>query len=170
MQVIQRVGAGLPTLPVRGRWSLLSIAALVMVCAGLAQTSAGHAVLRETGLYKVPATYTELSFTNPGSSALASVKGQVSVSFSVHNVSGLARSYQWSVAVARDGKSQVKAVGDVGVPAQGRTTVTKSVTEACATSPDFQVVVRLATPAESIDFWVLCPVNTSAAKAKGGTR
>ena len=33
----------------RGRWSLLSIVALVVICAGLAQTSQGHALLERRG-------------------------------------------------------------------------------------------------------------------------
>lgn len=154
--------------PVRGRWSLLSLVALVVICAGLAQTSRGHALLRDAGLYKVPTSYTELAFTNSDALPDApTAKGQVPVSFSVHNVSGSSSTYQWSIAVTRDGKSQVKATGTVGVPAQGRATVTKSVTAECGTAPSLQVAVRLASPAESIDFWVSCPSGTPTAGAKG---
>lgn len=150
--------------------------ALVVIFAGLAQTSPGHALLRDAGLYKVPTSYTELAFTNPAAlpSTLQSAKGakgkvpvstgQVPVSFSLHNVSGSARSYQWSIAVANGGKSQQKAAGTVGVPAQGKATVTKSVTAACGTGARLQVVVRLASPAESINFWVFCPSSTATAK------
>lgn len=159
----------------RGRWSLLLLVALVVICAGLAQTSRGHALLGDAGLYKVPASYTELAFTDSGAlpDTLTSAKGvegqakgQIPVSFSVHNVSGSSRAYQWSITVT-GGKSQVKAAGTVGVPAQGKATVTKSVTVACGTGPSLRVAVRLASPAESIDFLVSCPGSTSAAKAKG---
>jgi hypothetical protein len=154
---------------VRGRWSLLSLVALVVICAGLAQTSRGHALLADAGLYEVPISYTELAFTNSDAlpNALTSAKGQVPVSFSIHNVSGASRTYQWSIAVTHGGKSQVKAAGALGVPAQGKAMVAKSVTAACGTGPSLQVVVRLASPAESINFWVSCPSGTSAAKAKG---
>lgn len=154
----------------KGRWSLLSLVAAVVICAGLAQTSAGHAALRGVGLYEVPASYTELAFTDAGAlpDTLEMVKGPVPVSFSLHNVSASAQSYQWSIALNHDGKSQVKATGTVGVPAQGKATVTKSVTP-CGTGPEVQVVIRLASPAESINFWVQCPASTATPKPTGGT-
>jgi hypothetical protein len=153
----------------RGRWSLLALVALVVICAGAAQTSQGHALLRDAGLYKVPATYTELAFTNSdGLPDAPTAKGQVPVSFSVHNVSGSSSAYQWSIAVTREGKSQVKATGTLGVPAQSTATVTKTVTAACGTAPNLQVVIRLASPAESIDFWVTCPAGTPTATATKG--
>jgi hypothetical protein len=155
---------------VRGRWSLLALVAAVVVCAGLAQTSPGHAVLRDVGLYEVPASYTELAFTDAGAlpDTLEPVKGPVPVSFSLHNVSASPQTYQWSIALTHDGKSKVKATGTVGVPAQGKATVTKSVTP-CGTGPEVQVVVRLASPAESINFWVLCPASTATPQPTGGT-
>jgi hypothetical protein len=161
---------------VRGPWWLLSLVALVVICAGLAQTSRGHALLSDAGLYKTPANYTELAFTSPEAlpDTLTSAKGvegqpkgQVPVSFIIHNVSGSSHAYQWSVAIAQGGKSQVKAAGTVGVPAQGKATVSKSVTAVCGRGPSLEVVVRLASPAESIDFLVFCPASASAAKAKG---
>jgi hypothetical protein len=151
----------------RGRWGLLSLVVLVAICAGLAQTSKGHALLGDAGLYKVPASYTELAFTDSGDLPDApTAKGQVPVSFSVHNVSGSSSAYRWSIAVTREGKSQVKATGTIGVPAQGRATVAKSVTVACGTAPSLQVAVRLASPAESIDFLVTCPAGIPTATAK----
>jgi hypothetical protein len=150
----------------RGRWSLFALIALVVICAGGAQTSQGHALLRDAGLYKVPASYTELAFTNSDALPDApTAKGQVPVSFSIHNVSGSSSAYQWSIAVVRAGKSQVKATGTVGVPVQGTATVSKTVTEACGTAPNLEVVVRLASPAESIDFFVTCPDGIPTATA-----
>ncbi len=157
----------------RGRWSLLALVVLVMACAGLAQTSRGHALLRDMGLYEEPASYTELAFTSPDALPyrLKSAKEPVGVSFSVRNVSGSPRSYQWSIAEVHDGKSQVRATGTVAVPAQAGATVTRSVATACATGR-LQVVVSLASPAQSIDFWVACPAAGPAPKAthtaKGG--
>jgi hypothetical protein len=153
----------------RGRWSLLALVVLVVICAGLAQTGKGHALLADAGLYKVPATYTELAFTNSGALPDApTAKGRVPVSFSLHNVSGSASAYQWSIAVTGNGKNQVKATGTVSVPAQGTATVAKTVTVACGNAPSLQVVVRLASPAESIDFSVTCPAGIPTATATKG--
>jgi hypothetical protein len=131
---------------------------VLLACLGLAQTQQGHAVLRDLGLYETPATYTELTFSAPGSlpGKLAKPSTGVTVAFGIHNVSGAARSYQWSILVVRAGKSQVKSTGTVLTPAQGRTAVSRSVVTMC-TAGQVQVVVQLASPAESISFWMTCP-------------
>ena len=153
----------------RGRWSLLALVAVLMVCAAFAQTSQGHAMLRDAGLYKMPATYTELAFTNSGDLPVApTAKEKIPVSFSIHNVSGSSSAYRWSIAVTGNGKAQGKTAGTVGVPAQGKATVTKTVTAACGNAPRLDVVVRLASPAESIDFWVTCPAGIPTATATKG--
>jgi hypothetical protein len=148
----------------KGRLYLLSIVAAVLVCVGLAQTQQGHVLLRNVGLYETPAVYTELTFSDPGSlpSALSKPNQNVKVSFSIHNVSGVSRTYQWSIVFVHSGKSQLKATGAVVTLAQGRTGITKSLVAAC-TGGRLQVVVRLASPAESVGFWVTCP---TAAKRK----
>lgn len=156
----------------RGRWSLLALVALIVICAGLAQTGQGHALLSDVGLYEQPAAYTELAFTDPGllPNTQIQAKEPVPVSFSVHNVGASSQTYQWSITVTHDGKTQEKAKGTVGVPSQGKVTVAKSVA-ACGTGSTAQVVVHLASPAESISFWVLCPASTAAtatATAQGG--
>jgi hypothetical protein len=46
--------------------------------------------------------------------------------------------YEWSVAIAQGGKSQVKAAGTVGAPAQGEATVSKSVTAMRGTGPSLE--------------------------------
>ena len=77
---------------------------LVLLCAGVAQTSPGHSVLVGLGVTATPPSYTELSFTNAGSlqESVAAVEAPITVSFSIHNVSGSAKSYQWSaVALQR---------------------------------------------------------------------
>ena len=142
----------------KGHWPLLSIVAAVLICVGLAQTQPGHALLRDTGLYETPAVYTELTFNEPGAlpSALKKPSGTVKVSFGIHNVSYTARSYHWSIQLVHAGKSRVEASGAVETPAQDRTGVTRSVAAACV-GGRLQVVVRLASPAESISFWVTCP-------------
>jgi hypothetical protein len=149
----------------RGRWQLLVLVAAVLVCAGLAQTQPGHALLRDTGLYETPVPYTELTFSTPGDlpTAVAQPNASVNVAFGIHNVTGGPRNYQWSILLVHSGKSEVKASGVVQTPDQGRSTVTKSVVTAC-TSGKVEVVVQLTSPAESIDFWVNCPTATKQAK------
>jgi hypothetical protein len=139
---------------------LILLAVLVALCAGLAQTSQGHVLLSDVGLYEQPANFTELSFTTPSDlpSALASPTSPIDVSFSIHNTSGAARGYQWSIVLAKASQSHVKATGTVTAPAQGRVTVTKSVAMACV-GGRLQVLIRLASPAESVDFWVTCPAS-----------
>jgi hypothetical protein len=142
----------------RVRWQWLLLAAVVLTCVGVAQTHQGHAALRDVGLYEAPATYTELAFSEPGKlpGALTKPNANINVSFTIHNVSSQSRSYQWSILLLEAGKSQVKATGAVSAPAQGQSEVTKSVGAACA-GGRLQVTVRLASPAESISFWMTCP-------------
>ena len=149
----------------RARWNLLLLVALVVLCAGLAQTGRGHALLRDAGLYEEPSSYTELAFTTPGAlaSALPSSNSPIAVSFGIHNVAGPARAYHWSIVLAKAGQSHVKASGVVTVPAQGRATVARSVAMTCV-GGRLQVMVRLASPAESVDFWVTCPARGRSAK------
>jgi hypothetical protein len=149
----------------RGRWQLLVLVAAVLVCAGLAQTPPGHALLRDTGLYETPVPYTELTFSTPGDlpSAVAKPNASVSVAFDIHNVTGDSHDYHWSIALVHSGKSEVATSGVVQTPDQGTSTVTKSVATAC-TSGRVQVVVQLTSPAESIDFWVNCPAAAKQAK------
>ena len=144
----------------KGRLYLLSIVAALLVCVGLAQTQQGHTLLRNVGLYEPPAVYTELTFSNPGSlpSALSKPNENVKVSFSIHNISDVSRTYQWSIVFMHSGKSQPKASGAVVTPAQGRTGITKSLAAAC-TGGRLQVLVQLASPAESVGFWVTCPTE-----------
>ena len=146
----------------RSRWYLLLLIAAVMACASLAQTRQGHTLLGAAGLYEEPATYTELAFSTPDElpNTLPKSNASVKVSFGIHNVSGSVRSYNWSIALVRSGVSQVKASGAALTAAQGRTTITKSVMAACD-GGRVQVVVHLASPAESISFWMTCPPATT---------
>ena len=146
----------------RNRWQLLLLVFGVLICVGAAQTQPGHAVLKAVGLYETPASYTELAFAQPGElpQTLTKANSNISVSFSIHNVSSAGRSYQWSIALERAGKTQVKTTGTLESPAQGQTVITRSLDVSCP-SGRVQVVVKLASPAQSIGFWLTCP---SAAK------
>jgi hypothetical protein len=151
----------------RGRWPPLLLVAAVLACVGLAQTQQGHVLLRNVGLYETPAAYTELTFSDPGAlpSALEKPSGSVRVSFGIHNVSEASRSYQWSIAFARAGKTTVKASGVAVTPAQGRSGITRSVVASCV-GGRLQVIVRLASPAESINFWMTCPPAAAKKQSK----
>jgi hypothetical protein len=146
--------------------NVVILTALVILCAGFAQTSPGHSVLSGMGLYQPPVSYTELTFDAPGDlpSALPSPGAPVNVSFNIHNVSGAARVYQWSVVLANNGHNgSQEASGTVTAPAQGRVTVTRSVATTC-TGGRLQVLVRLASPAESVEFWVTCPAPVQGSR------
>jgi hypothetical protein len=147
-------------------WQLLALGATLLICLGLAQTQQGHVVLRDVGLYETPATYTELAFSQPGDlpETLTKPNSDIKVSFSIHNVSTDLRSYQWSIVLVSAGKSHVQATGTVLSPAQSQTLVSRSVGTTCAGSR-LQVVVRLASPAQSISFWMNCP--STAANTRG---
>ena len=142
----------------QGRSAFLLFIVLGVLGVGLAQTSRGHALLGDMGLYATPPSYTELAFTHAGSlrNSLGSENGLVGVEFDIHNVSVRSRAYHWSIVAVQRGVSAVKAAGAVTVHSQGRTTVSKSVALRCTAGRE-QVVVRLASPAESIDFWLTCP-------------
>jgi hypothetical protein len=149
------------------RWPLMLLAVIALVCVSLAQTPQGHTALAAAGIYEEPATYTELAFTTPGAmpDALPLATASVKVSFGIHNVSGAPRSYDWSIVAVDSGVSKVKASGTVLTAAQGRASVTRSVVPGC-TGGRVQVVVRLASPAQSINFWMTCPPAPTKAKAK----
>lgn len=151
----------------KSHWQSLSLVAVVLACVGLAQTQQGHALLRNVGLYETPAAYTELTFSEPGDlpTTVARPSSSVNVSFGIHNVTDNARAYVWSIVLVHSDKSQVKASGSAQAPAQGRTAVTRPVVVACV-GGRVQVVVRLASPAESISFWMTCPPAPSKKASK----
>jgi hypothetical protein len=136
---------------------LLIIVAAAALAAGLAQTSTGHFLLKQAGLYAAPASYTSLAFIDPQSlpTHLSPAPTRVSVPFAVTNTSADSRSYQWSIVLERGGRSYRLAVGEVRVPAGDRGTVAGTVTASCATG-QARMTVQVAAPAESIDFWLAC--------------
>jgi len=138
---------------------------LVLLCAGAAQTSPGHSVLVGLGLTQTPPSYTELAFTNPGSmqESIASLQAPVTVSFGVHNVSVSSRAYQWSIVALHNGANVGSESGSLTVAAQGRASLIENVQVTCP-SGRLQVVLKLASPAESLNFWVACPTGAAPAK------
>jgi hypothetical protein len=132
---------------------LVGLTALVT----LAQTPPGHSLLRLTGLVQSPAAYSALYFIDPGGLPATLPSGHVAlnVSFAVHNASQSPNSYRWTVQVVQGRKTHPAASGTVTIPAAGTKAENRSVTAFCP-SGVLEVVVRLATPAESIHFRAVC--------------
>lgn len=140
------------------RWGgPFALIAVVAVIVSLAQTGPGYALLKDAGLYKEPASYTELAFSAPANlpARLTSKETSVRLAFRIRNVSGSSRGYRWSVVLVHAGRSKVAASGAVAVPAQGQISVAKTLPLTC-TGGRLQVIVRLADPRESVDFWATC--------------
>ena len=142
----------------RGRWSVAALVAFVVLCAGLSQTGAGQSLLRDTGAVGPPPSYTQLAFTAPRQlpAALKSDHASLKVSFGIHNSSTAAQSYRWSILLTQSAKTSVSASGVVAVQAQSGATVAKKVAAVCGKGK-LHVMVKLADPKESIDFFVTCP-------------
>lgn len=141
----------------RRHWKELAFITVVALIAGLAQTSGGHSVMRSAGLFQEPAAYSELAFTSPNAlpEILASGKNVVNVSFDIHNVTGSVRNYQWSILLVQSDRSQLEGSGVARTLGQKSASVKKLVPVVC-TAGRIQLVVRLASPSESIDFWMTC--------------
>lgn len=147
----------------RGWWSAFALVGLLAASAVVAQTASGQGLLRDMGLSQAP-SFTELAFSHPQNlpTRLRSEHASINVSFGIHNVSDSSRTYSWSIATLSSGQNHPKAAGVVRLPAQGNATVDKSLRLSCVQGR-LQVVVRLASPAESIDFWVACPSHSRSA-------
>lgn len=147
------------------RWSRWSLALVLGVIAiiGLAQTSPGRAGLRAIGLVRPVASFSALYFTHPQQIQVQLPTGPVTVpvSFSIRNDTSQAQSYQWSVVLVDGVDTKHVASGAATVKQGDVATVAKKVSGTCW-SGELQVVVRLAVPAESIDFYAGC----SAANGK----
>jgi hypothetical protein len=136
---------------------LLTLFGVLALLVGLAQTPPGYSLLRDTGLVGSPPSYTSLSFSDPAGLPSTVPSGHVAlpVSFSVHNGSSSSSSYQWTIQVIHGGRQTQAASGTLIVPAGGTTPENSQVAAFCP-SGELQVVVRLAAPAESIDFRAAC--------------
>lgn len=138
-------------------WRAVILVALVALAAGLGQTAIGHEVLRKTGLFEQPTSYTSLAFRAPGFlvEQLSPKPQTVDVSFVIRNAASIPRDYQWSELVVQGGRSRRVAAGGVRVAA-GREAAITRLQELSCTGGRVQVIVKLASPAESIDAWMAC--------------
>lgn len=133
------------------------VAIVLAMTAGLAQTGTGHTLMRWAGLTAPPAAYTALSFTNPQSlpTGVRSGSFALTVPFTLHNVSATARTYRWSVLAVQGTRSRAAVRGSLTIAPDQAENLNQPVSGFCRTGP-LQVVVRLAAPPESIDFWAAC--------------
>ena len=141
----------------QGGSALLAVGALAVV--GFAQTGPGQAALHGLGLVK-SSSYTALSFREPLSlpSHLPRGRSDVPVRFSIRNVSQSRRVYHWSIVLSNDVAGAHMDAGVVQVAGESAVAVSRTVTAKCA-GKEVHLVVRLASPAESIGFWATCPAE-----------
>jgi hypothetical protein len=135
----------------------LALIAVVLAGAAVAQTSAGHQVLRGTGLYEAPATFTSLSFAHPGQLPLqlTSRRASVEVAFVITNSGRLARRYQWRVLVVR-GASAAQLDGGTTLVQGGAAVSVERMTQVNCAGSRVGVKVQLRQPAQSIEAWMAC--------------
>jgi hypothetical protein len=133
------------------------LVAVVILAAGIGQTSAGHAALRAAGLYSAPGGYTSLAFVHPRSVLPSSVtnRARLRVAFAIQNADSDKRDYQWSVSLVQPGGSRRVADGHAAVGSGREAAITASVPVLCAAGA-LEVVVRLVRPAEAIDARTKC--------------
>lgn len=146
-----------PQLRPRRPLRLLAPLAGIAVLVTLAQTPPGHSLLRLTGLVQSPPAYSALYFTDPGGLPATLPSGHVAlnVSFAVHNASASANSYRWTVQAVQGKTAHPAASGTVTIPAGGTKAENTQVAALCP-SGVLEIVVRLAAPAESIQFRAAC--------------
>jgi hypothetical protein len=133
------------------------LAAVVILAAGLAQTTAGHATLRTVGLFQEPTRYTSLAFSDPQAlpEQLPAARVSVSVSFVIHNSGRSRRHYRWSVLLVQADRTRREAAGDTTIAAGHGAGITAPAKVSCQQGR-IRIIVKLARPAETIDAWTTC--------------
>jgi hypothetical protein len=136
---------------------LLGLFAGLTVLVTLAQTSPGHSLMRLAGLTKASTVYTALYFPDPGGlpSTVPSGHVELNVSFAVHNAAQSAGSYKWTIQLLHGSKTDLAASGTVTMPGGATKAESRAVSTLCQ-SGTLEVIVRLASPAESIHFRATC--------------
>jgi hypothetical protein len=142
-------------------WSSLILVVAVLAVAILAQTSAGHALMRGMGLTRDAPGYTQLSFAHPESlPADLTPKAALRVPFEIHNSSASAHTYQWTITLARGRTSQRLASGQVRAAAGQTVTVSRAVAVSCP-SGRVRLDFGVTSPRELIDFYATCAGSTT---------
>lgn len=137
---------------------------MLVTAASLAQTPAGHTILRRVGLDMTPPSYTALSFTQPQSlpARLPAPRTRLRVPFTIRNDSSGTRSYQWSLNASRTGNTgrlTARSVSGTSTLVPGATVTMDPALPLVCHGGQIRITVRLASPAESIDFLSRCPTS-----------
>lgn len=130
---------------------------IVLAAGALSQTPPGRAVLRSAGLVGAPAAYTELAFTAPKDLPQQVVATEVTTlpPFEIHNATGEARRYRWSVTLSSAGGAVQAATGEASLADGKRATIAPTVKVECRPGP-LTATIRLAAGGESIKFTADC--------------
>lgn len=137
-------------------YSAVILVAVLSASAAVAQTSVGSSLLQVAGLFQSSASYTSLAFADPQKlpEQLTSPRATIPVSFVIKNASDTSRTYGWSVLLTHTGHSK-RLSGYTSIGAGKESTVRRVLRFSCV-GGRFHVVVKLATPTESIGFWTDC--------------
>ena len=141
------------------KWGrIVAVLALIVLAAGIAQTGAGHSLLRKAGLFEPPVSYASLAFRQPQSlpQQLASARADVPVSFVISNAGHTPHTYQWAVSLVQGTQHRPVATGSIRLAPGHRAALTRAAHVVC-TRQRVGLVVSLAHPAESIHAWTTCP-------------
>ena len=138
------------------RWrGVVALIAVIVLAAGVGQTSFGHEILGKAGLFEEPASYTSLAFLHPGSLPEQLTSRPVTVSFIIRNAGDTPHDYQWSVSLIQGQQTRQIAAGTARVASGNGTAITRAAAISC-TQGQVQIAVTLAHPAEHIDAWLAC--------------
>jgi hypothetical protein len=136
------------------------LAALALALVGVAQTQAGHSLLKSAGLNAKPDRYTELAFADSRQLPTTLASSSVPVRVSLRNEEGSVRDYRWTIAATSGAARRVLASGSVRAWNGQALELSRSVRVPCHATRA-RISVELARPAQSIGFWVACPPRTS---------
>jgi hypothetical protein len=137
-------------------WRALVLVVVPAFAVEVAQTSPGRALLQKAGLVKAP-NYTALSFVRPQllPTQLPARNSSVRVSFAIRNATASSHAYNWQVQLVRGKSSTSVASARTLVPARASSIVASTIRTSCV-GGKIDFVIRLAVPAESINFWSAC--------------
>lgn len=137
---------------------------MLVAAASLTQTAVGRTVLRQAGLVTAAPSSTALSFAQPRAlpDRLSASRTRLRVPFTIRNDSPGIRSYRWSLDATRVGKPgglTARPVSRTISLAAGATVTLDPALPLTCRGGQIRVTVRLASPAESIDFLSRCPTS-----------
>ena len=142
-----------------GRWrGTAALIAALVIAAAIGQAAVGRTVLRKAGLINVPAGYTSLAFTAPGSlpEQVSSARKTLAVSFVIRNAGDSTRHYHWSVRLDQGARARRVDTGEVRVGPGRAVPITRSEKFSCVPGPKIRIIINLARPSEAIGAWAAC--------------